>query len=146
MKEITIYEAFDGKKFETYDECYEYEQKTKYCKLASMVCLADSEGNIFTLDKNSYLNEFEQFMAFWESNAYFIKFLDKPIIQIFLDFIEDYGYQFNVRDSLDNLAQIICPNTIYFYNETDEQWRDYSVEISRIINLHDKICEWMGQK
>ena len=110
MREITIYEANDGTRFENEDDCLEYEEQQKIPSYKEALDAFDWNCRYLDLSKLT--------LDFWANDATILRIKDpKKAKELFVYIRDMYGY-----DWPDNVEA----GDIWIY---DEVWRNLSREV-----------------
>lgn len=125
MKEVTVYEAFNGRKFDTEQSCKEYELQIKCFNVFDKVFFWGEYkeslqfiDNLKTLERN--LEMFER--AYYE--AEYLCFKNEEAITAVREYFEyftDYGFPF-YNDK-------VIAGDIYKYHRNGDGWKNFSEKV-----------------
>lgn len=130
MKEVTMYIANDGKKFDDYDECFDYEVSMESLELYGQVAMFGLNGKQLCLEEDGILFSYHR--------CEYIRFLNENAYEAFLGLIDKEGYGF--FDSRGNNIDTIIPGHIY-HNPDNTGWYDLTNHIESFSNLAETMME-----
>ena len=118
MIEKTVYIAFDGKKFEDYNECERYESKELQNKYGKDLLVYDEDGELILFDNDYRLSQDSAYVVCKSEEA--LNYLNKTFNDNRVNKI-DYNGKFPVS---------------FYYDFMTDKWKEIK---SRIKELQDEI-------
>ena len=112
MKEIRLYEAKDGKIFDSLEDCEKYENDL-LIESFDRIYFFDGEFHQNLFDKNSY----DPLMEITDNSSFIV--------------VKDFGQWVNFIEALNSegyyneLERIVVKEGIYYYNEDFEVWQSF---------------------
>jgi hypothetical protein len=131
MIEITLYEAFDGKRFDDEDDCLTYEARKNSSLIKNMVCFNEQLRLIPNLNiLREGMNE-----------VYYIKVTGSEY-----DRRELYNIMYTnsslcvYDDNLEGLVEDYCFNEgIFYYDSTAEKWKNLEEEHRKQMEFYNSV-------
>lgn len=137
MKEVHYYEACDGTRFESYEECHNYEAPIVYKTIYDggvVVFNSKFEGKTATKKTTVY-----DLLDYFESGGAYIMFKSSASRDSFLDLLDRHGF-YCMTDGEDKNSFIL--GDIYKYDAYEDTWFNFSKQVKKDAENEKKMREW----